>query len=88
MKKNFYLDSELLFLCEKYGSFYDHNKNSNITARVSLSLSWSLKMMEKIIILATLREHQYHRKRAAQSLGISLRSLQRKIRQYKQEEQL
>ncbi len=41
-----------------------------------------LEEVEKLVILGALRAKSYNRTRAAQSLGIGIRTLQRKLKQY------
>jgi transcriptional regulator with PAS, ATPase and Fis domain len=48
-----------------------------------LALSEALEAFEKRAIAATLTHHQGHTGKAAESLGISVRTLQRKIKKYR-----
>jgi DNA-binding NtrC family response regulator len=45
-------------------------------------LADGVKNLEKRLITATLAEHRWNRTRAAQALGIGLRTLQRKMKAY------
>ena len=44
----------------------------------------SLKEMERHIILQTFKRQNYNRTRTAKTLGIGLRTLQRKLKKYKE----
>ena len=49
---------------------------------VSLEPGMTLAEIERLVILNTLRRHDQNRTHAARSLGIGIRTLQRKIKQY------
>ncbi len=42
----------------------------------------TLADIEKVVILETLRQRNYNRTHAARALGIGIRTLQRKLKQY------
>lgn len=78
-------DVELLELCERHGNAAPVPAQAFTRARISVSLALSLADIEKAVILATLREQSYNRWKAARSLGISIRTLERRIQRYKKE---
>ena len=45
-----------------------------------------LRDIERLVIIETLRGERYNRTRAARVLGIGIRTLQRKIKEYRAEE--
>ena len=45
-----------------------------------------LKEIEKIVILRTLQDQKYNRTHTAKVLGIGIRTLQRKLKQYREGE--
>ena len=47
-----------------------------------------LKEVEKAVILETLKQQQFNRTRTAKVLGIGIRTLQRKLKQYQEESAL
>jgi DNA-binding NtrC family response regulator len=51
-------------------------------ATVSLPIGSSLAQAERTLILATLAHHQNHRERAAASLGISMKTLYNRLKEY------
>ena len=62
-----------------------HELKSN-SQELSLDLTLSMRAMEKKIILATLEKFHFNRTHTARSLGIGIRTLQRKINEYSSEE--
>lgn len=74
---------DLLDICEyvSRAQFEDPGK-SHTEARISVSLNQSLGDIEKAIILAALREFSFNRSKTAHSLGISLRTLERRLKRY------
>jgi DNA-binding NtrC family response regulator len=56
----------------------------NDTSPLAIRAGLSVKDVEEALIKKTLREVNDHRERAAQMLGISVRTLRNKIREYKQ----
>ena len=80
------LDPDLLSLCERYGASQSTPHYASVRACISVSLARSLEDIEKSVILATLREYGYDRWQTARSLGIGLRTLERRLRRYKKEE--
>ena len=62
------------------------DENSTHLAPVTLNdTSRSIKVMEKEIILQALSEHQGNRTHTAKALGMSLRTLRHKLKQYREE---
>lgn len=61
-----------------------------LNPRYELELPDGLKLesLERIYILQTLQRYDHNRTKAADALGISIRTLRNKISQYKQEEYL
>ena len=51
---------------------------------VSFQSGMKLKEIEKAVILQTLRQQSYNRTRTAKVLGIGIRTLQRKLKQYRE----
>jgi DNA-binding NtrC family response regulator len=47
-----------------------------------------LEEVERFLILATLRRTRYNRTKSARLLGIGIRTLQRKLKQYAEEQRL
>ena len=85
-------DPELLDLCQKYGDgvYPPRHTRTHTPTRtfISVSLAMPLRDMEKGVILAALREYDFDRLKTAETLGIGLRTLQRKLSGYKAEERL
>lgn len=52
-------------------------------ARVSFDNGMTLADVEKAVILETLKRQNFNRTRAARVLGIGIRTLQRKLKQYR-----
>jgi DNA-binding NtrC family response regulator len=52
---------------------------------VSFDAGLTLREIEKAVILETLKRQNFNRTRAARVLGIGIRTLQRKIKQYRAE---
>lgn len=50
---------------------------------VSFSQGLTLREIEKAVILETLKRQNFNRTRAARTLGIGIRTLQRKLKQYR-----
>lgn len=64
-----------------------HSVRNTIAADGSLSsiniqIGMQLKTIEKMVILETLRHQRYNRTKTASVLGIGVRTLQRKLKQY------
>jgi transcriptional regulator with PAS, ATPase and Fis domain len=55
----------------------DHNLNN-----LNIQIGTKLKAIEKLVILETLRQQKYNRTKTAGVLGIGIRTLQRKLKQY------
>ena len=58
---------------------------SSIEPFVVIHHEMSLQDIERSIILATLRKHRNNRTRTAKVLGIGIRTLQRRLKQYNAE---
>lgn len=56
-------------------------------SQIVISVGTRLKEVEKAVILETLKQQRYNRTRTAMVLGIGIRTLQRKLKQYASEEQ-
>ncbi len=52
---------------------------------VSFQMGLALREIEQYVILETLKRQKYNRTRTAKVLGIGIRTLQRKIKQYQEE---
>jgi len=52
---------------------------------VSFEHGLTLREIEKAVILETLKRQSFNRTRAARVLGIGIRTLQRKLKQYRME---
>ena len=52
---------------------------------VSFEPGMQLREIEKHVILQTLKQQSFNRTRAARILGIGIRTLQRKLKQYREE---
>jgi DNA-binding NtrC family response regulator len=55
------------------------------SAPVSFEPGMQLREIEKHVILTTLKQQSFNRTRAARVLGIGIRTLQRKLKQYREE---
>jgi len=55
-------------------------------ATVTLPIGSSLAQMERTMVLATLTHHQNHRERAAAALGISLKTLYNRLKDFAAQE--
>lgn len=53
---------------------------------IKIEFGMKLRDVEKLLILETLKQQRYNRTRAARVLGIGIRTLQRKIKQYQASE--
>ena len=53
-----------------------------VNFKIELSPGLVMSEMEKLIILSTLRSQSFNRTHTARVLGIGIRTLQRKLRQY------
>ncbi len=60
------------------------DSNSDMETSVSFGHGMSLKDIEKSVILETLRRQRFNRTRTAKVLGIGIRTLQRKLKQYRE----
>lgn len=58
--------------------------NADMDASVSFSHGMSLKDIEKQVILETLKRQRFNRTRTAKVLGIGIRTLQRKLKLYRE----
>lgn len=67
---------------------YSHDHVTPKLARNSVFFTqgMTLKDIEKDVILETLRQNRFNRTRTAKVLGIGIRTLQRKLKQYREEE--
>ena len=63
--------------------YFDNRK----VATVAFAPGMTLKEVEKAVILATLNQENSNRTRTAKVLGIGIRTLQRKLKQYQQEDE-
>lgn len=50
--------------------------------QVSVQIGVKLKEVEKVVIIETLRSQRFNRTKTASVLGIGIRTLQRKLKQY------
>ena len=55
-------------------------------AGLEITSGMKLRDVERLVILETLRQQSFNRTRAARVLGIGIRTLQRKLKQYKADE--
>lgn len=62
-----------------------HEVESEVEPSVMIAPGMPLADIEKLVILETLRRLSFNRTRAARTLGIGIRTLQRKIKQYQSE---
>lgn len=60
------------------------DSSSDIETSVSFGHGMSLRDIEKSVILETLRRQRFNRTRTAKVLGIGIRTLQRKLKQYRE----
>jgi len=51
-------------------------------AQVTFQFGMTLADVERAVIMETLKRHNFNRTRAARVLGIGIRTLQRKLKQY------
>ena len=56
-------------------------RESNLSS-LNIQVGMKLKAIEKVVILETLRQQKYNRTKTAGVLGIGIRTLQRKLKQY------
>ena len=56
-------------------------RESNLNS-LNIQVGMKLKAIEKVVILETLRQQKYNRTKTAGVLGIGIRTLQRKLKQY------
>lgn len=68
----------------------EHIRRGNILKEgvIGIRLGTPLKEVEKLLIRETLRAHRFNKTKTAQVLGISLRTLYRKIEEYHLEEEI
>jgi len=66
-------------------SFGGVHNNASASQAVSFEAGMTLREIEKAVILETLKRQSFNRTRAARVLGIGIRTLQRKLKQYKLE---
>lgn len=66
--------------------FCSHHNPANINTKTTSASPVSLEEMEKEMIMNTLQQMNGNRTKAAQSLGISVRTLRNKLSQYKADE--
>ena len=64
-------------------SVNDQEPRSFIASDVVFKQGLSLATVERIVILETLKTQNFNRTRAARVLGIGIRTLQRKIKEYR-----
>ena len=64
---------------------YENAQAIQTTENVTFAPGTTLADVEKAVILATLRHQRFNRTRAARVLGIGIRTLQRKLKQYRVE---
>ena len=74
-------NSERLQFFANVAGTEDFNQKDPLVLHHSLPL----KEVEKVVILDTLRRQRYNRTHTARVLGIGVRTLQRKLKQYRQE---
>ena len=60
------------------------DSSSAVEPTVSFAHGMSLREIEKSVILETLRRQRFNRTRTAKVLGIGIRTLQRKLKQYRE----
>ncbi|MCX8069692.1 MAG: sigma-54 dependent transcriptional regulator [Thermodesulfovibrionales bacterium] len=60
----------------------DFEKNNEKKDRVIIETAYSVKEMEKELILKTLKENNWNQKRAAEILGITSRTIRNKLKEY------
>jgi DNA-binding NtrC family response regulator len=56
---------------------------ATIQAQVSFAQGMTLADIERVVIIETLKRQNFNRTRAARVLGIGIRTLQRKLKQYR-----
>lgn len=68
----------------------EHIRRGNLLQEgiIGVRLGTPLKEVEKLLIRETLRAHRFNKTRTAQALGISLRTLYRKIEEYHLDEEI
>lgn len=59
-------------------------REANLSS-LNIQIGTQLKAIEKMVILETLRHQKYNRTKTAGVLGIGIRTLQRKLKQYSAE---
>lgn len=59
------------------------SRNAQAVTQVSFESGMTLADIEKAVILETLKRQNFNRTRAARVLGIGIRTLQRKLKQYR-----
>lgn len=64
-------------------SAQDYGTAMNIDTAVSFEQGMTLAHIERAVILETLKRQNNNRTRAARVLGIGIRTLQRKLKQYR-----
>ena len=60
------------------------DSSEDLESSVSFGHGMSLRDIEKSVILETLRRQRFNRTRSAKVLGIGIRTLQRKLKQYRE----
>lgn len=63
----------------------DRSNGASSLADVQFTHGMTLAAIERLVILETLRRQNANRTRAARVLGIGIRTLQRKLKQYQEE---
>ncbi|MBI2603783.1 MAG: helix-turn-helix domain-containing protein [Deltaproteobacteria bacterium] len=61
-------------------------ENSNFIADVAFAHGMSMREIERSVILETLKWQSFNRTRTARVLGIGIRTLQRKLKQYRDDD--
>ena len=77
------IEVEHIFLEEKSGA--EDEENTGDLHQVKIDAGMTMAEMEKKLILKTLKEVQNNRQRAAEMLGIHVRTLRNKLNEYKNE---
>lgn len=72
-----------MFIDESAGGvLISHEKQSERTDLLHIPVGKKMFEIEKAIILATLEKFRYNRTKTAKSLGIGIRTLQRRLKDY------
>ena len=69
------------FMASPDGAFAQAAQNAETQIRFESGMT--LADIERVVILETLKRQNFNRTRAARTLGIGIRTLQRKLKQYR-----